>query len=104
MFSWPTERTPGTTSVFMLTLRTGRLADLLSRRPLRDHDLDASQLAVLVALATIGEDSAMSPGALTSVVAQTPSGVTRTVRRLERAGLVERTARPPRRALGACCG
>lgn len=93
-FSWATERTPGATAVLFLTIRTGRLAELLHQRALRPHQLDGAQLAVLVALTSAGEDGAMSPSDLSALLAQTPSGITRTVKRLERERLVARETDP----------
>jgi DNA-binding MarR family transcriptional regulator/DNA-binding XRE family transcriptional regulator len=80
--------------VLFLTGRAGRLADLLTERALRPHGLDRSQLAALVALASAGDDGSMSPGELAALLAQTPSGVTRTVKRLERDRLVARDSDP----------
>jgi DNA-binding MarR family transcriptional regulator/DNA-binding XRE family transcriptional regulator len=93
-FSWATERTPGATAVLFLAIRTGRLAELLHQRALRPHQLDGAQLAVLVALASAGEDGAMAPRSLSALLAQTPSGITRTVKRLERERLVVREPDP----------
>jgi DNA-binding MarR family transcriptional regulator/DNA-binding XRE family transcriptional regulator len=93
-FSWATERTPGATAVLFLAIRTGRLAELLHQRALRPHQLDGAQLAVLVALASAGDDGAMAPRRLSALVAQTPSGITRTVKRLEREELVARAPDP----------
>jgi transcriptional regulator with XRE-family HTH domain/DNA-binding MarR family transcriptional regulator len=89
-FSWASERTAGATAVLFLTLRTGRLAELLHQRALRPHQLDGAQLAVLVALTSAGDDGAMAPRSLGALLAQTPSGITRTVKRLERERLVVR--------------
>lgn len=94
LFSWSAERTPGATTVLFLTGRLGRLTELLTQRVLRSHQLDSSQLAVLVALASSGEDGSMSPGALSDLLAQTRSGITRTVKRLERERLVDRGPDP----------
>lgn len=93
-FSWATERTPGATSVLFLAGRVGRLTELLTQRVLRTHHLDSSQLAVLVVLASAGSEGSMSPGALAGLLAQTRSGITRTVKRLERDRLVERGPDP----------
>jgi DNA-binding MarR family transcriptional regulator/DNA-binding XRE family transcriptional regulator len=93
-FSWATERTPGATAVLFLAIRTGRLAELLHQRALRPHQLDGAQLAVLVALASAGDDGAMAPHRLSALLAQTPSGITRTVKRLEREELVARAPDP----------
>ena len=92
--SWTTEETPGATAFLFLVGRTGRLAELLIQRALRSHQLDSSQLSVLIALTSAGHDGAMSHGALASLLAQTPSGTTRTVKRLERAELVAREPDP----------
>jgi len=93
-FSWATERTPGATAVLFLTIRRGRLAELLHQRALRPHRLDGAQLAVLVALASAGDHGAMAPRSLSALLAQTPSGITRTVKRLEREHLVARQPDP----------
>ncbi len=92
--SWTTEETPGATAFLFLVGRTGRLAELLIQRALRPHQLDRSQLSVLIALTSAGDEGAMSHGALASLLAQTPSGTTRTVKRLERAELVARESDP----------
>jgi DNA-binding MarR family transcriptional regulator/transcriptional regulator with XRE-family HTH domain len=80
--------------VLFLTGRSGRLAELLTQRVIRPHQLDSSQLAVLVALASAGEDGGLSPGDLSALLAQTRSGITRTVKRLERDRLVDRGPNP----------
>ena len=92
--SWRTERTPGATAVLFLMGRTGRLTELLIQRALRPHALDSSQLSVLIGLSTAGEDGVMAHGALAGMLALTPSGTTRTVKRLERAALVAREPDP----------
>lgn len=88
------ERVSGATEVVLLAVRSGRLAELVLQRALRPVGLDGSQLAVLYALAHTRPDHALAHGDLCLLLAQTPSGVTRTVRRLEASGLVERLADP----------
>jgi len=92
--SWTTEQSPGATAFLFLVGRTGRLAELLIQRALRTHQLDSSQLSVLIALTSAGHEGAMSHGDLASLLAQSPSGTTRTVKRLERAELVAREPDP----------
>jgi DNA-binding MarR family transcriptional regulator/transcriptional regulator with XRE-family HTH domain len=88
------ERVSGATEVVLLAVRSGRLAELVLQRALRPLGLDGSQLAVLYALAHTRPEHTLAHGDLCHLLAQTPSGVTRTVRRLEANGLVERLADP----------
>ena len=88
------ERVSGATEVVLLAVRSGRLAELVLQRALRPIGLDGSQLAVLYALAQTRPEHLLAHGDLCHLLAQTPSGVTRTVRRLEANGLVERLADP----------
>lgn len=52
------------------------------------------EAVVLVSLAAAGPPHVLSPTALHGVVAQSPGGITKTLRRLEQAGLVERRVDP----------
>lgn len=62
--------------------------------------LTTSESVVLTALAAVGPPHVLSPTALHGAVVQTPGGITKTLRRLELAQLVERKADPDdRRAL-----
>lgn len=88
------EKVAGSTEVVLLAVRSGRLAELVLQRALRPLRLDGSQLAVLYALSHARPDHALAHGDLCHLLAQTPSGVTRTVRRLESNGWVERLADP----------
>ena len=52
------------------------------------------EAVVLVSLAAAGPPHVLSPTALHGVVVQSPGGITKTLRRLEQAGLVERRVDP----------
>lgn len=86
-----------------LALRLTRLTRLHAvalEELLRSVGLTTAEAVVLTALSAAAPDHVLSPTALQGMVVQTPGGVTKTLRRLESAGLVERRTDPlDRRAL-----
>lgn len=76
--------------LFTYTLGAGRRAEQLLAEIVRRHDLDGSQFSVLVVLWMSGPPHRLSPTALSRFIAQSPSGMTHTVKRLTAAGLVTR--------------
>lgn len=76
--------------LFTYTLGAGRRAEQFLAGIVRRHDLDGSQFSVLVVLWMSGPPHRLSPTALSRFIAQSPSGMTHTVKRLNAAGLVGR--------------
>lgn len=76
--------------LFTYTLGAGRRAEQFLAEIVRRHDLDGSQFSVLVVLWMSGPPHRLSPTALSRFIAQSPSGMTHTVKRLSAAGLVRR--------------
>ena len=90
------ERLPGfDADAWMLmtfTLGAGRRAEAFLSEVVRRHDLDGSQLSVLLVLWFTGPPHRLSPTRLSRLIAQSPSGMTHTVKRLTAAGLVTRVS------------
>jgi DNA-binding MarR family transcriptional regulator len=88
------ERLPGTDatawSLFTFVLGAGRRAEAFLADVVRPHGLDGSQFSVLMVLWMNGPPYRLSPTALSRNIAQSPSGMTHTVKRLTSAGLVTR--------------
>lgn len=76
--------------LFTYALGAGRRAEQFLAEIVRRHDLDGSQFSVLVVLWMTGPPHRLSPTALSRFIAQSPSGMTHTVKRLTTAGLVGR--------------
>ena len=76
---------------FMALSRLSRLIERDTTQLLRADRLESSEHTVMTALWLSGHDRPLSPAQLSQSIVQTPSGMTKTIRRLERAGLVERT-------------
>lgn len=72
------------------TLGAGRRAEAFLSEVVRRHDLDGAQLSVLMVLWFQPPPHRLSPTALSRYIAQSPSGMTHTVKRLTAAGLVSR--------------
>lgn len=77
-------------SLFTFALGAGRRAEALLAEVVRRHDLDGAQFSVLVVLWMNGPPHRLSPTKLSRFIAQSPSGMTHTVKRLTTAGLVTR--------------
>jgi len=75
-----------------LISRLGRLSDAIAIEVCRRHDLNLSELRVLATLRQT--DGALAPTQLGPMINQTSGGLTATLRRLERRGLVGRVADP----------
>jgi DNA-binding MarR family transcriptional regulator len=77
-------------SLFTFALGAGRRAETFLADVVRKHDLDGAQLSVLLVLWFNGPPHRLSPTKLSRRIAQSPSGMTHTVKRLTAAGLVSR--------------
>jgi DNA-binding MarR family transcriptional regulator len=77
-------------SLFTFVLGAGRRAEAFLGEIVRRHDLDGAQLSVLLVLWFNGPPHRLSPTKLSQRIAQSPSGMTHTVKRLTAAGLVTR--------------
>lgn len=77
-------------SLFTFALGAGRRAEAFLADVVRRHDLDGAQLSVLLVLWFNGPPHRLSPTKLSRRIAQSPSGMTHTVKRLTAAGLVTR--------------
>lgn len=77
-------------SLLTFALGTGRRAEAFLSEVVRRHGLDGSQLSVLLVLWMTGPPHRLSPTRLSRNIAQSPSGMTHTVKRLTTAGLVTR--------------
>ena len=77
-------------SLFTFALGAGRRAEAFLADVVRRHDLDGAQLSVLLVLWFNGPPHRLSPTKLSRRIAQSPSGMTHTVKRLTAAGLVSR--------------
>lgn len=82
-------------AVLHLTLlHLGKIVESESTRLLADDGLETSDRYVLVSLLFAGAPYRMSPTQLAQTILQTTSGMSKTLRRLERNGLVERVPDP----------
>jgi DNA-binding MarR family transcriptional regulator len=77
-------------SLFTFALGAGRRAESILGDVVRPHGLDGSQFSVLMVLWMNGPPYRLSPTNLSRNIAQSPSGMTHTVKRLTSAGLVTR--------------
>ena len=77
----------------LLLARLERLNEALLTQSCLQHDLTPSELRVLAALELSGRE-ALSPTTIGQWIVQTSGGLTATLRRMERRGLVERRADP----------
>lgn len=83
-----------TALVHLTTMRLGRIVESILDQTLRSQGIDRSGHSVMTALWFAGPPHQLSPTQLSWTVVQTTSGMTKTIRRLEQAGLVERTPDP----------
>jgi DNA-binding MarR family transcriptional regulator len=93
-----TERLPGVDAaawmLFTFVLGAGRRAETFLGEVVRRYGLDGAQLSVLLVLWMNGPPHRLSPTHLSRNIAQSPSGMTHTVKRLTTAGLVTRVGLP----------
>ncbi len=75
-------------------LHLGRVVESSVQAVLAPEGLELSEHSVLTALWFAGEPYTMSPTQLSHVILQTTSGVSKTLRRVERLGLIERVDDP----------
>jgi DNA-binding MarR family transcriptional regulator len=80
--------------VILAGARLGRILEWDLQQTARVAGLEASEHSVIVTLWLAGADHPLSPTELSQIIIQTTSGMTKTLRRLERAGLVERVPDP----------
>lgn len=92
------ERVPGADPDFALLVfaatRLGRLLELEIQQAAYRGGLQMSEYYVIGALYMAGPDHPLSPTQLSQIVLQTTGGMTKTLSRLEDAGLVERRPDP----------
>lgn len=92
------ERVPGADPDFALLVfaatRLGRLLELEIQQAAHRGGLQMSEYYVIGALYVAGPDHPLSPTQLSQIVLQTTGGMTKTLSRLEDAGLVERRPDP----------
>ncbi len=80
--------------LFLTLLHLGRLVDSSVQGILTPEGLEMSEHSVLTALVFAGPPHTMSPTQLSQVILQTTSGMSKTLRRIERLGLIERVDDP----------
>ena len=85
---------PATVPLVVWLSRLARAHEAVLAELNERHGLLPSETGVLVALAMAGEEQTLRPSVLAAALEQTTGGMTATLRRLESAGLVERTADP----------
>lgn len=83
-------RDPSAWALFTFVLGAGRRAEAFLADVARNHGLDGAQFSVLVVLWMNGPPHRLSPTQLSRFIAQSPSGMTHTVKRLSSTGLVTR--------------
>lgn len=79
-----------TIGVLVTVLRTGRQIEAWLSAALAADGLDTSEFSMLASLLQSGPPHRRSAGELSSAVIQTTGGTTKTIRRLEARGLVQR--------------
>ena len=88
------ERNRATFEVLLWTFRTGRQLEALLSDALLVEGLDTSEFTVLCSLLMEGPPHCLAAGDIADRLVQTTGGTTKTVRRLEVRGLVQRVADP----------
>ena len=88
------ERNRATFEVLLWTFRTGRQLEALLSDTLLEEGLDTSEFTVLCALLVQGPPHRLAAGDIADRLVQTTGGTTKTVRRLEVRGLVQRVDDP----------
>lgn len=83
-----------TIGVLVAVLRTGRLIESWLASTLAADGLDTSEFTALMALYLAGEPHRLSAGEISESLVQTTGGTTKTIRRLDDRGLVQRVADP----------
>jgi DNA-binding MarR family transcriptional regulator len=81
-------------AVALRAMRFGRLVERQLQGLLRPSGLDRSEFSVLAALLLGPGEGGQTPSELARTVVQTTSGMTKTVNRLTKRGLVQRTVDP----------
>ena len=81
---------PSSWALFTFVLGAGRRAEAFLAEVARRHGLDGAQFSVLVVLWMNGPPHRLSPTQLSRFIAQSPSGMTHTVKRLTATGFVTR--------------
>lgn len=82
------EANPDVALLHLTLHQIGKMVEAPGRQLLAEDGLETSERSVLVALLFSGTNHAMTPTQLSAVIVQTTSGMSKTLRRLERAGLV----------------
>jgi DNA-binding MarR family transcriptional regulator len=85
---------PDLAMVIIAVARLGRLLEWDLQRTAHLGGLERSEHSVLTILWLAGPDHPQSPTQLSEIIIQTTSGMSKTLRRLERVGLVERIPDP----------
>ena len=85
---------PEAGSVHLTMMRLGRLVERDLQQLLRPDGIERSEHSVLTTLWFVGPPHQLSPTQLSEIVVQTTSGMTKTLRRLEQHGLIERAPNP----------
>ncbi len=75
-------------------LHLGRIVESSIQSVIAPEGLEISEHSVLTALVFAGPPYTMSPTQLSNVILQTTSGMSKTLRRIERLGLIERVDDP----------
>ncbi len=82
------------TLLHLTLLHLGRLVESSVQAVIAPEGLEMSEHSVLTALWFAGAPHTMSPTQLSQVILQTTSGMSKTLRRIERLGLIERVDDP----------
>lgn len=82
------------TMLHLMLLHLGRLVESSIQTVIAPEGLEISEHSVLTALWFAGPPYTMSPTQLSQVILQTTSGMSKTLRRIERLGLIERVDDP----------
>lgn len=83
-----------TIGVLVAVLRTGRLIESWLASTLAADGFDTSEFTAMMALYLAGAPHRLAAGEISDALVQTTGGATKTIRRLEERGMVERVADP----------